>query len=121
MNCFFWGPHLQALNYEEASLVNVSVSVENEIPYHLCKVVKRTSTSFWEVVSGAAELEGSVGTTSVTSQRATVMVTVEDISEAPVFDKPNKEAKLGENIKKGYHLATFTARDPDIKSGNKFV
>lgn len=84
-------------------------------------MVKRTSTSLWEVVSGAAALEGSVETTSVNSQRVTVMVTVEDINEAPVFHKPTKQAKLAENIKKGYHLATFTARDPDIKSGNKFV
>lgn len=99
----------------------MSVSVENEIPYQLCKVVKRTSSSLWEVVRGATALEGSVETTIVTGQRVTVMVTVEDVNEAPVFDERNKQAKLAENIKKGYHLATFTARDPDIKSANKFV
>lgn len=102
-------------------MVNVSVSVENEIPYHLCKVAKRTSTGLWQVVSGAAALEGSAETTIVTSERATVTVTVEDVNEAPVFDDANKQAKLAENIEKGYHLATFTARDPDIKSANKFV
>lgn len=99
----------------------MSVSVENEIPYHFCKVVKRTSTSLWKVVSGAADLEGSVETTSATSQRATVMVTVEDVNEAPVFDEADIQAKLAENIKKGSYLATFTAKDPDIKSRNKFV
>lgn len=99
----------------------MSVSVENEIPYHFCKVVKRTSTSLWEVARGAAALEGSVETTSATSQRAAVMVTVEDVNEAPVFDEVNKQAKLAENIKEGYSLATFSAMDPDIKSSNKFV
>lgn len=101
--------------------MNVSLSVENEIPYHLCKVVKRTSTGLWEVASGVTAPEGSTETTMVSSQRTIVMTTVEDVNEAPVFDEPDKQAKLAENIKEGHYLATFTARDPDIKSANKFV
>lgn len=95
--------------------------MENEIPYHLCKVVKRTSTGLWEVVSGATVLEAGVETTSESGQRATVMVTVDDVNEAPVFDEPIIQTKLAENTKKGYHLATFTARDPDIRSANTVV
>lgn len=91
----------------------MSVSAENEIPYHLCKVVKRTTTGLWEVVKREETIEER--------ERVIVSVTVEDVNEPPVFDKTNKWVTVAENIKKGYHLATFTAKDPDIKSANTFV
>uniref|UniRef100_A0AAQ5XIX5 Cadherin domain-containing protein n=1 Tax=Amphiprion ocellaris TaxID=80972 RepID=A0AAQ5XIX5_AMPOC len=117
------------LSFEDGPTRNITISVENEIPYFTCKVVDR---KIWKVetISGALESGASVsgGTatvvsgsqqTSVTSSHV-VTVSVEDVNEAPVFDKPEKTAFLLENAEAGQYLETFTARDPDVASANTF-
>lgn len=110
---------LQPLNYEDSPQKNVTVIVENEIPYYSCKVVSRHTTGLWELVttSDFSGLSGKGITISLSSYHVTV--TVEDVNESPVFDKPNKQVKLVENVAVGQYLETFTARDPD--SQNTFV
>ncbi|KAM9350587.1 cadherin-like protein 26 isoform 2-T2 [Symphorus nematophorus] len=118
----------KSLNYEDGPMKSMTISVENEIPYYTCKVVRRKHTGLWEVTttSGASITSVSVGgggeTGTETSGHTThrVTVTVEDINEAPIFDKPNKQVTLGENIGPGQYLETFTARDPDVTSANTF-
>lgn len=113
---------LQHLNYEDSPLKSLTISVENEIPYHSCKVVSRSSTALWEIVTTSGTTIGSV-TVSETPHPSTlrVTVTVEDVNEPPIFDEPNKQVMLGENVKAGQYLETFTARDPDVTSANTFV
>ncbi|KAG7228149.1 hypothetical protein INR49_013432 [Caranx melampygus] len=50
-----------------------------------------------------------------------VIVDVEDVNEAPVFDEPNKVAPLFENTASGQYLVTFTASDPDILTPTTFT
>ncbi|XP_035511826.1 cadherin-2-like [Morone saxatilis] len=114
------------LNYEDSPLKNLTISVENEIPYHSCKVVKRESNKFslWEIViTGGATISSATGATGTTLSLSTrqVTVTVVDVNDPPIFDKPNQHVKLSENVTAGHYLVTFTAKDPDIASGNTFV
>lgn len=113
----------KALDYEDSPQKNVTVIVENDIAYSSCEVVSRSTTGLWvldtfsDVTSGDASWNGRTrGLTSLL-----VTVTVEDVNEAPNFDKPYKQVKLTENVAVGLYLETFTARDPDVKSANTFV
>ncbi|XP_062418682.1 cadherin-like protein 26 isoform X2 [Pungitius pungitius] len=103
------------LDYEDGGVKNLTISVENEIPYATCKVVGRSTTGLWRVTTGdlAPETLGaSVGL---------VTVIVEDVNEPPAFKPPQKEVALVENAEAGKHLETFTAVDPDVASGSTIV
>ncbi|CAK6957487.1 cadherin-2-like [Scomber scombrus] len=110
------------LNYEDSPQKNVTVVVENDIPYYSCEVVSRSTTSLWKVVTFSASTGGSSGTGETRSLSIYHMtVTVEDVNEAPVFNKRNKQVTLVENVAVGQYMETFTARDPDVKSANTCV
>ncbi|KAM8753733.1 cadherin-like protein 26 [Acanthopagrus schlegelii] len=122
----------KSLDYEDGPLKNVTIIVENEIPYHLCKVVSRSSTGLWKVVTtGAAGIGagvvnagvagGMTGTGISALSVQLVTVAVDDVNEAPIFDKSHKEVTLGENVAAGRYLETFTARDPDVAGANTFI
>lgn len=98
--------------------MNLTLTLDNEIPYYLCKVVKRTEGKLWQVTGGKAE---ATSQGSASSHSMSVTVIVEDVNEAPVFDELQKQAKMAENGKKGARLTTFTAKDPDIHQSNSFV
>lgn len=108
---------LQHLDHEESPLKNLTISVENEIPYYSCKVVSPSTTGLWEVVT----VLGATGSETLRLSTFQVTVVVEDVNEPPVFNKPNKQVKLGENVEPGQYLETFVAKDPDINSANTFV
>ncbi|XP_068609675.1 cadherin-like protein 26 [Brachionichthys hirsutus] len=105
------------LDYEVSQQKSVTVMVENEIPYHSCKVVSRRATGLWEIVSTSS----TTGTERSYASSQRVTVTVEDVNEPPIFDQANKHVTLSENIKEGQDLVTFTAKDPDISSANTVV
>ncbi|KAM7405019.1 hypothetical protein PAMP_012310 [Pampus punctatissimus] len=116
------------LDYEESPLKNVTVIVENEIPYYSCNVEHRSTTGLWKVVTSGVITKGgaSIGSVFWTEQTASlsayhVTVIVEDVDEAPIFVKPNKSVKLSENVAVGQYLETFVARDPDVKSASTIV
>lgn len=115
----------------------MTIIVENEIPYHLCKVESRSSTGLWQVVTtgeagtvagvfsagvaGGGVVGGMTGTGISALSVQLVTVAVDDINEAPIFDKSHKKVTLGENVGAGRYLETFTARDPDVASANTFT
>lgn len=117
---------LQPLNYEDGVMKNITITAENEIPYYSCKVEKRITTGLWKIVTKS----GSTATGTISSVTGTelaigassqqVIVTVEDVNEPPVFDKPSKEVVVAENFGVGKYLETFTAKDPDVTKANKF-
>lgn len=111
----------QPLDYEDSPLKNVTISVENEIPYHTCEVVSRSTTGLWKVVRTSGATIGGTTGFGKSSRTYRVTVTVEDVNDPPIFDKPNEKVTLGENTEAGQTLVTFTARDPDIASANTFV
>ncbi|KAK2851634.1 hypothetical protein Q5P01_007910 [Channa striata] len=115
------------LNYEDGPLKNVSISVENEIPYHLCKVKERTATGLWTVITSSSTrttetISSTSGTEWATSLSTyNVAVIVEDVNEPPVFKEPNKAVTLVENMEVGHYLTTLQAKDPDVSSANTVV
>ncbi|XP_070824608.1 cadherin-like protein 26 [Chaetodon trifascialis] len=111
----------KALDYEESPLKNITITVENEIPYHSCKVVSRTASGLWKVVTTSGSTTDATGAETLGQSTYQMTVTVEDVNEPPIFDKPNKQVSLGENVKAGQYLETFTARDGDTTNENTFV
>nr|XP_033484428.1 cadherin-2-like [Epinephelus lanceolatus] len=105
------------LDYKDGPLRNLTISVENEISYQTCKVVSRSTTGLWQVVI----VSGETVTKKTHLSTRQVSIIVEDVNEAPYFDTPSKQITVVENVKVGWHLWTFTAKDPDVTSGNIIV
>lgn len=99
-------------------MVNLTVTLDNEIPYYFCKVVKRTGNKLWQISEGKA---GTAVQGSASSRSMSVTVSVEDVNEAPVFTERIKHIQVAENGEKGIHLTRFTASDPDIMQKSSFV
>ncbi|XP_033181201.1 cadherin-like protein 26 [Mastacembelus armatus] len=99
------------LDYENSPQQNLTIIVENGIPYFSCKMENSISTGLWKVTYNDATADGTKQAQGPSTYQITV--TVEDVNEAPIFDQPNKDVRVVENEKPGRHLATFTARDPD--------
>ncbi|XP_058265022.1 cadherin-like protein 26 isoform X2 [Hemibagrus wyckioides] len=106
---------VKAMDYEEQTSRNVSISVENEVPYFSCKVKNRTPQGLWDVETFA---QGS--STATPTELYSVTIAVEDINDPPEFVPPVKEIMIMENAKVGTHLETFTAKDPDKSFGSSF-
>lgn len=108
---------VKPLDYEQSSVRNLTVTVDNNIPYYSCKVLRRSTTDLWNV--------HTVGGSSVwTPHKASsihVTVTVEDVNEPPVFEEDYKKVIVVENVAAGKYLETFTATDYDFKSENTVV
>lgn len=101
------------MDYEEQGLRNVSISVENEVPYFFCKVKRRTSQGLWDVETLA---EGSGR--DLLPKLYPISIAVEDINDPPEFVPPVKNIMIMENTKVGTLLDTLTAKDPDTSFGN---
>ncbi|KAG7283174.1 hypothetical protein CRUP_000536, partial [Coryphaenoides rupestris] len=82
---------VKGLDYEMSSKYTLLVAVENEIPFarHL-----PTAT-------------------------ATVVVSVEDVNEAPVFSPPIKVVTTEEDLPVGDVIVQYTATDPDTARSQK--
>ncbi|KAL1021484.1 hypothetical protein UPYG_G00013870 [Umbra pygmaea] len=107
------------LDYEEGSLRNLSISVENEVPYFSCKVKSRPANDLWEVetISGTS----STGPTPLPPPTRQVTVKVEDVNDPPFFIPTIKYVMLEENAAVGSYLETLTAKDIDRSYANSFV
>uniref|UniRef100_UPI0037E90618 cadherin-like protein 26 isoform X2 n=1 Tax=Semicossyphus pulcher TaxID=241346 RepID=UPI0037E90618 len=99
------------LDYEDSTKKDLSISVENELPFYSCEVKTRTNKALWEVVSSG----------NVNGQPLPVTVIVEDVNDAPFFIKSSKKASLKENAEAGYYLETFEAKDSDVASNTIIV
>lgn len=81
----------QPLDFESNSKYTLLVAVENEAPF-----AKPLPTS-----------------------TATVIVNVEDLNEAPVFDPLEKLISKPEDVAVGTELTVYTATDPDTAKSQK--
>lgn len=109
----------QPLDYEEEPMKNLTITVENEIPYFSCRVVAKTNDSLWKTdvitdVFYTGAVDKSSTNTIPHSLSFRVTVEVEDVNEPPVFEKPEKNISLSENVQVGKYLETFTAINHDI-------
>lgn len=105
------------MDYEEQPSRNVSISVENEVPYFFCKVKNPTSQGLWDIETLG---EGSTRSAPKLSRLYPVTINVEDINDPPEFVPPVKEIMIMENTKVGTVLDTLTAKDPDKAFGSSF-
>lgn len=103
---------------------DITVTVENEIPYFTCRVIKRNTGGLWtietsnDIILSGAKIRGGGGDTEDKSSYI-VTVNVEDTNEPPIFDQPKKQVFVPENTEMGRYLETLSARDPDVISANK--
>ncbi|XP_026800887.3 cadherin-like protein 26 [Pangasianodon hypophthalmus] len=103
---------IKAMDYEEQTSRNVSISVENEVPYFFCKVKTRTLWGLWDVETLPKE--------SSTSALYPVTITVQDVNDPPEFVPPVQVRMIKENAKIGTFLGKLTVKDPDKTFGNSF-
>lgn len=120
---------LQYLDYEVTTMKKLVIIVENDIPFQMCKVVSRsTTTELWKVTTvgaSGASIGGATGAAIGKEEHSLshrlVTVNVDDVNDSPVFEVTNKQVTVKENVKTGHYLVAFTAKDPDINSANTVV
>ncbi|XP_050953272.1 cadherin-like protein 26 [Labeo rohita] len=101
-------------DYEEQTHHDLSISVQNEIPYFSCKSKKRVKKELDQIP------QTSDTDTSVRYDTIDVTIYVEDVNDPPVFIPPVKHVVVTENIDVGTSLTTFTAKDTDRRHINTF-
>ncbi|XP_062355797.1 cadherin-1 [Cinclus cinclus] len=57
----------------------------------------------------------------LTPATANVLVVVRDVNEAPIFIPPVKRVEVMEDVPVGYHVASYTAQDPDKEQSQKIT
>lgn len=86
-------PINQGLDFEKTSKHTLLVIVENEAPF---AIIVPTST-------------------------ATVVVTVKDVNEPPIFDPKEKVVSAREDLAEGSTIVQYIASDPDIARKQKVM
>nr|XP_019942004.1 PREDICTED: cadherin-like protein 26 [Paralichthys olivaceus] len=107
---------VKPLDFEKGALKELSISVENEMPYFFCKVKKRTSSGLWTVDSSEGHNAGLAQTHTVN-----VTIEVEDVNDPPEFSVSIKHTWVEENAPPGTWLGNVTATDSDSNQNSKFV
>ncbi|MCJ8741379.1 hypothetical protein PDJAM_G00069960, partial [Pangasius djambal] len=101
---------IKAMDYEEQTSRNVSITVENEEPYFSCKVETRTSQGLWDVETPSTRSSTGV---PILPKPYLVTIAVEDVNDPPEFVPPVRKIMIKENSKVGTLLDILTVIDPD--------
>ncbi|XP_026100389.1 cadherin-like protein 26 [Carassius auratus] len=109
---------VKPMDYEEQTYQNLSISVQNEIPYYSCKIQRKVPNAAWELDQIAPNSDKSV---THLYNSIPVTIYVEDVNDPPVFIPPVKHFAVTENIDVGTSLTTFTAKDMDGSYANTFT
>lgn len=104
------------MDFEEGAQRELSISVDNEMPYFLCEVKERTSSGLWIVDTSTGNGPGAGQPHTVK-----VIISVEDTNDPPVFSEAVKEPTLLENAPIGTWVEKVTAVDPDSSHARDFV
>ncbi|KAL7864501.1 hypothetical protein AOLI_G00159210 [Acnodon oligacanthus] len=108
---------LKAMDYEEQTSRNVSISVANEVPYFSCEITGRPAKRLWDVKTLNEEPGKSI---SGFPKLYPVTIAVEDVNDPPEFVPPVRKVGIMENSKTGTYLCTLEAKDPDKAFASKF-
>ncbi|XP_056304805.1 cadherin-like protein 26 [Danio aesculapii] len=108
---------VKPMDYEDQTHQNISISVQNEVPYFSCKVKKQVPNAMWELDKIPQNPGASVANLYKTMPAT---IHVEDINDPPVFIPPVKNVPVMENIAIGTSLTTFIAKDMDGSHANTF-
>lgn len=95
----------QPLDFERAAEMQLSIRVENEVPYFSCRVKEKMQSGLWKVDTSTDA--------GVQPQSFKVLIKVEDVNDPPEFSVGVKEVRLEENVPIGTWVEKFTASDPD--------
>ncbi|XP_016418702.1 B-cadherin-like [Sinocyclocheilus rhinocerous] len=109
---------VKQMDYEEQTYHNLSISVQNEIPYFSCKIKKQVPNAMWELDKIPPNPDTSV---AHLYNSIPVTIYVEDVNDPPVFIPPVKHVMVMENIDVGTSLTNFTAKDMDGSHVNTFT
>ncbi|XP_036447122.1 cadherin-like protein 26 [Colossoma macropomum] len=108
---------IKAMDYEEQTSRNVSISVANEVPYFSCEITGRPAKRLWDVKTFNEEPGKSLPDFPKLSP---VTIAVEDVNDPPEFVPPVRKVGIMENTEPGAHLCTLEAKDPDKTHSSKF-
>ncbi|KAM4588696.1 cadherin-like protein 26 [Odontesthes bonariensis] len=100
---------VKPIDFEDGARRELSISVENEMPYFSCKVKEKTSSGLWEVDTREGHHPGGVGQ----PQSISVIIEVEDTNDRPEFRAIVKAATLEENAPVGTWVEKVVAQDSD--------
>ena len=107
------------MDFEEITERELLFSVENEMPYHSCKVKARPASGLWVVDTFGGTAGPVGGGPKPDSLRVTIQV--EDTNDPPMFTVLVYEAALKENVAIGTYVETVTAVDHDSSHARDFV
>lgn len=91
--CLSFHPSIQGLDFERSGKHTLLVAVENEVPFAI----------------------------SLPTATATVVVTVLDVNEAPVFNPTEKLVSKREDLPVGSDVVQYIASDPDTARKQKVM
>ncbi|KAA0706786.1 Cadherin-like protein 26 [Triplophysa tibetana] len=105
---------VKAMDYEEQTYQNLSISVQNEVPYFSCTIKNRPDNSMWEV-NRFFETHKS---NPKLYKSIPVTIYVEDVNDPPVFIPPVADVNIRENTDVGTFITKVTAVDSDGAHAN---
>ncbi|XP_076875039.1 cadherin-like protein 26 [Brachyhypopomus gauderio] len=105
---------IKKMDFERQTSRNLSVSVDNEVPYFSCEIKARTKQRLWDVKTVKEGSGVSV------PKLYPITIGVVDVNDPPEFEPRVKEVMIMENLKSGTYLYTLQAIDPDKIFASKF-
>ncbi|KAM8757249.1 cadherin-like protein 26 [Acanthopagrus schlegelii] len=102
---------VKPLDFEEGTQRQLSISVENEVPYFYCKVKKKTYTGLWDIERDDPDAGHP--------QSIKVLIEVEDTNDPPEFRVAVHDVALAEDAPPGAWVDTVAAVDPDSRPTKK--
>ncbi|XP_036447382.1 cadherin-like protein 26 [Colossoma macropomum] len=108
---------IKAMDYEEQTSRNVSISVANEVPYFSCEITGRPAKRLWDVKTFNEEPGKSLPDFP---KLYPVTIAVEDVNDPPEFVPPVRKVGIMENTEPRTYLCTLEAKDPDKTFASKF-
>ncbi|XP_069506809.1 cadherin-like protein 26 isoform X1 [Ambystoma mexicanum] len=104
---------IKPLDFESGPTNKLSISLANEEPFFMCKVVKQSTNGLWIVDTGKTQARKlQEGLTR------SVMVKVLDINDPPELHPPKISIYMEETETSGMKLGVLNATDPDTSFPN---
>ncbi|KAJ1122522.1 hypothetical protein NDU88_001008 [Pleurodeles waltl] len=104
---------IKPLDFENGPLNKLSISVANEEPFFMCKVVKKSSSGLWVIDTGK-----TMARKFQESQTRTTLIKVLDVNDPPVLSPPRISVYIDETEVSGQKLGVMNATDPDTAFPN---
>ncbi|XP_078506547.1 cadherin-like protein 26 [Lissotriton helveticus] len=104
---------IKPLDFEGGPLNKLSITVKNEEPFFMCKVVKKSSTGLWVVDTGK-----TMERKFQESQTRSTLIKVLDVNDPPDLNPPRITIYMDETDVSGQKLGVLNATDPDTAFPN---